>query len=126
MEPGTSLSIDKPIGNDRHNAGKRIIHRNGQSALTKVKCVAAGKADDFSVLLCTLDSGRTHQIRVHLASIGHPILNDELYGSASDLCIRMGLFAESIELYHPLKEERLVFEAELPNDLSRLYRKGLK
>ena len=126
MEPGKTMTIEKPIGKDRHNSSKRIIAKNGQNALTKVRCVACCKKDNYSVLLCTLDTGRTHQIRVHLSSIGYPILNDSLYGHATDLCIRMGLFAESIELYHPLKEENMTVEADLPNDLSKLYTKALK
>ena len=126
MEPGKTMTIDKPIGKDRHNPSKRIIAKNGQNALTKVRCVACCKKDNYSVLFCTLDTGRTHQIRVHLSSIGYPILNDSLYGHATDLCIRMGLFAESIELYHPLKEENMTVEADLPNDLGKLYTKALK
>ena len=126
MEPGTILTIDKPIGKDRHNPNKRIIYKNGQNALTKVRCIGVNKAKNYSILLCSLDTGRTHQIRVHLSSIGHPILNDELYGSKTDLCVRMGLFAESIEMYHPLKEDNLEIDCELPNDLNRLYMEGLK
>ncbi len=126
MEPGKVLTINEPIAKDRHNPNKRIVHRNGQSALTKVRCIACNRAKNYSILLCTLDTGRTHQIRVHLSSIGLPILNDDLYGHDSDLCIRMGLFAQAVELYHPLKEENLYVEAELPNDLNKLYQAGLK
>ncbi|MBQ1482686.1 MAG: RluA family pseudouridine synthase [Erysipelotrichaceae bacterium] len=126
MESGTILNIDKPIGKDRHDPNKRIIHKNGQSALTKVRCVGCSRSKNYSVLLCTLETGRTHQIRVHLSSIGHPILNDDLYGKKSDLCVRMGLFAESIELYHPLKEENMEIECELPNDLNKLYMGALR
>ena len=125
MKVGETFTIDKPIGKDRHNASKRVIYKDGQKALTKVRCLACNKAKNYSVLLCTLDTGRTHQIRVHLSSIGYPILNDELYGVSSDLCIRMGLFAYSVDLYHPLKEENMVIEAELPNDLNRLYQEAL-
>ena len=126
MDIGKIMTIDKPIGNDRHNSGKRIIYKNGQSALTKVRCVGCNRAKNYSVLSCSLETGRTHQIRVHLSSISYPILNDLLYGSPSDLCIRMGLFAESIEMYHPLKEDNIFVEAELPNDLNNLYLQSLK
>lgn len=126
MNVNESLVINKPIGKDRHNASKRVITSSGQSAITKVRCVACNKAKNYSVLSCALDTGRTHQIRVHLSHIGYPILNDDLYGSKSDLCIRMGLFAESIEMYHPLIEDRIVVEADLPNDLNRLYQDGLR
>lgn len=126
MDIDKLMTIDKPIGKDRHNANKRIIYMDGQSAITKIRCVGCNKAKNYSVLLCTLDTGRTHQIRVHLSSIGYPILNDELYGLRSDLCIRMGLFAESIDMYHPLIEDNLSVEAKLPSDLEKLYIDSLK
>lgn len=125
IEEGKSFVIDKPIGNDRHNSNKRIIYKNGQPALTKVKSIACSNKNNYSIVLCTLDTGRTHQIRVHLASEGYPILNDELYGSRTNLCIRMGLFAQSIDMYHPLLEDNLSVEADLPNDLSHLYQEAL-
>lgn len=125
IEEGKSFVIDKPIGNDRHNSNKRIIYKNGQPALTKVKSIACNNKNNYSIVLCTLDTGRTHQIRVHLASEGYPILNDELYGSRTNLCIRMGLFAQSIDMYHPLLEDNLSVEADLPNDLSHLYQEAL-
>lgn len=121
MEENKAITIDSPIGKDRHNANKRVVCKTGQPALTKVRSIGYSKAKKFSVLMCSLDTGRTHQIRVHLASIGLPILNDDLYGYPSDLCIRMGLFAENIEMYHPLIQDNIYVEADLPNDLAKLY-----
>lgn len=115
-----SFIIDKPIGKDRHHANKRVIYKNGQRALTKVKSLGYSKKN-YTVLRCVLDTGRTHQIRVHLSSEGYPILNDPLYGVRSDFCIRMGLMAYELEFFHPLKEEYLKIEAPLPNDLAYLY-----
>lgn len=121
MEKDASININKPIGKDRHNSNKRVIFKGGQNALTKVRSLGFNKKDNYSVLRCTLDTGRTHQIRVHLASEGYPILNDSLYGEASNLCIRMGLMADELEFYHPLKQEMMNVDCELPNDLSKLY-----
>ena len=126
MKVNESMVIDKPIAKDRHNPNKRIVHKGGQDALTKARCLACSRSKDYSVLLCTLDTGRTHQIRVHLASIGHPILNDDLYGETSDLCIRMGLFAQKVELYQPLKEDMVSVNCDLPNDLEKLYMQAIR
>ena len=121
MKEGEVLNINKPIGKDRHNANKRVIAKNGQSALTKVRSLGTNLKKNYSVLRCNLDTGRTHQIRVHLASIKHAILNDELYGGKSDLCIRMGLLADNLDFYHPLKEEFQYVECALPKDLEKLF-----
>ena len=126
MDVNKSFVINKPIGNDRHNSNKRIIYKNGQEAITKVKCIACNKAKNYSILQCSLDTGRTHQIRLHLSSENYPIINDDLYGVGSDLCKRMGLFASNLELYHPLLEDNLYIETDLPQDLEKLYTEALR
>lgn len=126
MPVDQTMVIDKPIGNDRHNAGRKVIYRNGQNALTRIRCIANSKKDNYSIISCQLETGRTHQVRLHLSSIGYPILNDELYGCRSSLCERMGLFANQIEMYHPLKEDMMSIEADLPRDLEKLYLGALK
>ena len=113
-----TIIIDKPIGKDRHDSNKRVVYKDGQPALTKVKCIAKGKG--ISLMKCSLDTGRTHQIRVHLASVGLGIINDELYGESSSLLNRMGLIANELDLYHPLKEDYIHLEIELPNDMGKL------
>lgn len=126
MEKDTTMVINEPIGKDRHNANKRVIYKGGQSALTKVRSLGYSKRNDFSVLRCTLDTGRTHQIRVHLAYKHYPILNDQLYGVESPLCVRMGLMADELAFYHPLKQEMMEIDVDLPNDLSKLIAEVLK
>lgn len=118
-----TLTINKAIGNDRHNPNKKIIYKNGQPALTKVRSLGCKK--DISVLRCTLDTGRTHQIRVHLASENLPILNDDLYGVSSSQLKRMGLIANELDLYHHFKQEELHIECDLPNDMNELIGKIL-
>lgn len=103
------LTIHKKIGRDRHNRRKRIIdERNGQAAVTHVSVVAAGKT---SQVLCRLETGRTHQIRVHLASIGHPIIGDPLYNPASR-SKRLALHAYQLEMNHPFTKASISVTAE--------------
>lgn len=124
MKLGDTLTIDKPIGKDRHNSNKRVVTKNGQDALTKVRCLGSNKG--ISILRCYLDTGRTHQIRVHLAYCGYPIINDDLYGVRDSSLVRMGLIADELEFFHPLKEESITVECPLPNDLSRVYNEVIK
>jgi len=100
------FSISKPIGKNRHDANKMIISSSGDKAITRVreKQVIENK---YSIVECTLLTGRTHQIRVHLSSIGCPIINDELYGVKSNIIPHMGLIAYKISLKHPLTNKNI-------------------
>ena len=113
--------INKPIGKDRHQNNKFVINSNGQKAITKVKLVGVNKRKNYSILRCILDTGRSHQIRVHLSSIGYPIINDEIYGHQNKIVTRMGLFADNITFFHPLKQEMIEIECSLPKELEELY-----
>ena len=126
MLEGESKIINKPIGKDRHNANKRIIYKNGQEAITRVKSLGYSKKHNCSILRCSLENGRTHQIRLHLSSEGLPILNDSLYGIRSNLILRMGLIADELEFYHPLRQEMMNIDIDLPNDLAKLYSEVIK
>jgi len=119
MRVGETYTIDKPIGKDRHNANRRVVVASGQSALTK--CKVLGSRNGISIVRCFLDTGRTHQIRVHMAYIGFPLINDDLYGRKDNCLVRMGLIADELEFYHPLKEENIEVECPLPNDMSKIY-----
>ncbi len=74
-------------------------------------------SDEFSIIDLSTLTGRTHQIRVHMASIGHPLLGDGLYGSGEGLC-RTALHAYSLSFPHPVTHERLTISAPLPEDFS--------
>jgi 23S rRNA pseudouridine1911/1915/1917 synthase len=106
--------IEKPIGRHSVNRKKFTVAVDGREATTDYK-VLKTFGDSYSLLELTPKTGRTHQIRVHLASIGHPIVGDKLYGGKS--APRMFLHASYLEFTHPEKRERISFKSELPSDL---------
>ena len=103
-------TINKPIGRDRHHNTRRRVSPSGQEATTHFKLLDENTGKDLSLVELVLDTGRTHQIRVHMSSIGHPLAGDTLYGG-KPISERQALHAKFIELPHPLTEERLRFEA---------------
>jgi len=126
---GTSLpakgTIEKPIGRLPGSAIERCIdEKNGEYALTHYQVLSEG--DDFSYLSFLLGTGRTHQIRVHMASIGHPLLGDTLYNPHPDDRIkRQALHSYRLSFPHPITGQPLTFTAPIPADFLRI-RKCLK
>jgi len=111
------FSIEAPIGRDPVSRVRMAIVASGRPARTDVARVAYREA--VSALRCTLHTGRTHQIRVHLAWCGHPLLADTLYGGAAALGLaRQALHAVRLGLRHPITADPLAFEEPLPPDLA--------
>lgn len=106
-------TLDKAIGKDRHHASRRRISPNGQKAITHFKVVKSFQKEQLTLVELTLDTGRTHQIRVHMSSIGHPIYGDKLYGSKSKHH-RHSLHAWKLTVPHPFKEEIVIVHAPVP------------
>ncbi len=101
-------TITKKIGRDRHDRRKRVIDPRGKTAITHVTVHAVHQKT--SEIFCVLDTGRTHQIRVHLASLGHPIVGDPLYQNKKGA--RLLLHAYEMYLPHPFTKETLQITAE--------------
>lgn len=111
-------TIETYLGRDRHQSNKMRVANKGQLAITHYQLIQRCKNN--SLLKCSLETGRTHQIRVHLASIHHPIIGDELYGNSSDLIQRQALHAYEIEMIHPIKQIPLKITIPLPTDIQNL------
>jgi 23S rRNA pseudouridine1911/1915/1917 synthase len=117
-------TIEAPIGRDPASRIRMAVIGSGKPARTDVECLARG--DRVCGLRCTLHSGRTHQIRVHLASRGHPLVGDALYGGQPGWGLtRQGLHAARLEFVHPTSGMRLDFERRLPPDLAAAWAAAL-
>ena len=114
----TKGTVNAPIGRDRKNRLKQAVVQEGKNAVTHWELIEqfSGNLGVFTLLELELETGRTHQIRVHMASIGHPILGDDLYGPSRGLAAQTGqyLHAGILGFDHPVTGKRLTFESPLP------------
>lgn len=115
IPPVEKQTIKTCIARDRHHANKMRVSNHGQMAITHYHVIKTYK--NKTLLECSLDTGRTHQIRVHLASIGHPIIGDVLYGNPSKEIKRQALHAYRLEFTHPITNEHIQLECPLPKDI---------
>lgn len=119
LQPATGM-VDAPIGRSGTDPTRMAISTTGREARTRYKVVGAYREPaPVSLLECRLDTGRTHQIRVHLAAIGHPVVGDERYRGRRPPFVlgRPFLHAAQLGFTHPGTGEHLSFTAPLPTDL---------
>ena len=112
--------IDAPLARDPADPRRFAVVEPGRGRASRTGYRLLEQFGDAALLECDLITGRTHQIRVHLAAIGHGIIGDALYGLARDAIRRQALHARSIAFDHPATGERIHCEAPLPADLERL------
>ena len=93
---------------------ERMISEEGQKAVTHYEVLSYDASNDISLVKLLLETGRTHQIRVHLAYIGNPILGDTLYGKTSNLISRQALHAWRLSFIHPILKEPILIETSSP------------
>jgi 23S rRNA pseudouridine1911/1915/1917 synthase len=102
--------INAPIGRDPHNRLKMAVIPNGKPAITHFEVLE--QFESATLIKCVLETGRTHQIRVHMAYINHPLINDEVYGKKID-DFGQYLHAKTIGFTHPKTHKWMEFESDL-------------
>jgi 23S rRNA pseudouridine1911/1915/1917 synthase len=116
-EKGT---INSPIGRNPKSIIERMVREDGQPSITHFEKLDYVSKYDLSKVRLKLETGRTHQIRVHMASIGHPLIGDDLYGGSIELIERQALHSEQTKFIHPFTGEEVQVTVELPDDMKNL------
>jgi 23S rRNA pseudouridine1911/1915/1917 synthase len=119
LQDGTVIA---PIGRKDNSIIEREVREDGQYACTHYHVLE--KHRGFTYLELVLETGRTHQIRVHMSYLNHPLLGDDLYGGNLSLIDRQALHCKKIKFLHPLLGEEMVFTAPIPRDMNDLLLKA--
>ena len=115
-------TINAPIGRCEESVIKRQVSADGQTAVTHYRTIAQTKG--YSLIELELETGRTHQIRVHMAYAGFPLLGDWLYGEDNKaLFARQALHSSSLSLVHPVKNTEITVKSDLPADMRDFFEK---
>lgn len=112
--------INAPISRKENSIIERCISPNGQPSITHYEVLQ--EFEQFSLVKCFLETGRTHQIRVHMAHIGNPLLGDSLYNPNEkfNFITRQALHSYKMDFIHPISKEIMSLEAELPEDMKKI------
>jgi 23S rRNA pseudouridine1911/1915/1917 synthase len=112
-----AATIDAPIGPSPGHPNRRSVSDNGESAVTNYRTI--NSLGDATLLELTLETGRTHQIRVHMAHVGHPVVGDGMYGTRSRYIARQALHAESVTFKTCNDSSEITVNAPLPADIAQ-------
>lgn len=110
--------IDAPIKRERESIIKRCVAPDGESAVTHYTAIK--HSEKYTLVKLKLETGRTHQIRVHFAHIGYPLAGDTLYGGSTEEISRQALHCRDIYFSHPVSEEEIHIFCEMPQDMKKL------
>jgi len=114
-------TIDQPIGKDRHHSTRRRVSPTGERAVTHYEVLETYA--DHTLVRLRLETGRTHQIRVHMSAIGHPLAGDGMYGGKRTWISRQALHGEQLLFNHAWTGKRVAVNAPLPDDMRELLEK---
>ena len=121
--------LDFPIARKPGSIIERCVASIGQPSKTIYKVIkdfqisSQNDIQSFSLVKCKLETGRTHQIRVHFSHIGHPLVGDTLYGKPSPMISRQALHSYMVSFIHPITKKEQCFTCPLPNDMKDLLKK---
>lgn len=113
-----NATINAPIKRSAHSIIEREVNHKGQKAITHYKVLQ--EYADYSYVKINLETGRTHQIRVHFSYLGHPLIGDDLYGKESEYIKRQALHCRTLQFTHPITQEKLLIDAPLPIDFLKM------
>lgn len=111
-------TINLPIRRKNDSIIEREVSSDGREAITHYKLI--NQYERYAHVAITLETGRTHQIRVHFSAIGHPLLGDDLYGGSTDHIKRQALHCSFLQFIHPFTKEQLTFKSKLPDEIDKL------
>ena len=114
-------TVNKPIIRENDKELKRIVSPDGQKAITHYKVIA--RCDGYDLVDFKLETGRTHQIRVHMSYLGHPLLGDVMYGEPSELITRQALHCKQTRFTHPITNKEIIITADMHNDIKNVLEK---
>lgn len=117
------IIIDQCIGRKEGSIIERIVRSDGQESRTGVRVLERFKknGDPFTHIALTLETGRTHQIRVHMQWLGHPLVGDDLYGGQRDMITRQALHCAALSFRHPVHGKEMTFISDLPMDMQSVF-----
>lgn len=111
-------TVDAPIGRAKNSIILHEVNSAGKTAVTHYRTIRTYA--DYSLIELQLETGRTHQIRVHMSYLHHPLLGDDLYGGTRNLIMRHALHAYKLQFIHPFTQKEILIEALLPPDMQKL------
>ena len=117
-------TVSAPIGLREDSKMVRRVLKEGAPAITHYTAIYSSK--EFSYIKCVLETGKTHQIRCHMAHLGHPLLGDDLYGGTREQIARQALHCGEMIFRHPVSDEETALTAPLPEDMAKLLKNNEK
>lgn len=114
-------TINAPIARKDGSIIQRCVNENGDKSITHYEVLKQLEINNtkISIVKCSLETGRTHQIRVHMSYIGHPLLGDDLYGGNKEIFLRQALHSYKISFIHPIENKKVEYISTLPEEFKK-------